>query len=76
MSAMHLPTESELMRIRENYPMGCRIELIKIRDPLCTMAPGTKGTVIGVNALGDLEVDWDNGSTLSVILAIDRVRKL
>lgn len=76
MNAMRLPTKSELKQIEEKYPKGCRIELVDLKDPFSTIPPGTKGTVIGVNILGDLDVAWDNGSSLSIILAVDKVRKL
>lgn len=37
---------------------------------------GTKGIVKGVDDTGSLLVNWDNGSGLSVIYGIDKVRKL
>lgn len=52
------------------FPAGTRIVLIHMED---VQAPprGTKGTVTGVDALGDLLVDWDNGSGLKAILGQD-----
>ena len=38
--------------------------------------PGTRGTVERVNSLGDIEVDWDNGRSLSLIPGEDSFRKL
>ena len=37
---------------------------------------GTVGTVYGVDDLGSLLVRWENGSSLSVIDGVDRVKKI
>ena len=59
-----------LSHIREEYPKGARVELLKMDDP---QAPpiGTKGTVIGVDDIGSIMVRWDNGSALSVVYGED-----
>jgi hypothetical protein len=61
--------------LRLQYPVGARIELIRMDD---TAAPpiGTKGTVTGVDDIGDILVDWDNGSSLNVVPEVDRIRKV
>ena len=58
-----------------NYPKGSRVELIKMDD---VQAPpiGTQGTVTGVDDIGTIMVDWDNGSTLGVVLGEDICRKI
>ena len=38
--------------------------------------PGTRGTVELVNSLGDIEMKWDNGRSLSLIHGEDSFRKL
>ena len=62
-------------RLREEYPAGCRVELEQMDD---VQAPptGTKGTVIGVDAIGSIMVKWDNGSTLSVCYGKDSCRRI
>ena len=62
-------------RLRKEYPVGCRVELIRMDDP---QAPpvGTKGTVRGVDDIGSIMVAWDNGSGLNVIYGEDIVRKV
>jgi hypothetical protein len=37
---------------------------------------GTRGTVIGVDAIGSIMVDWDNGSGLNVAYGADYARKV
>jgi hypothetical protein len=34
----------------------------------------TKGTVTGVDDIGDILVDWDNGSSLNLVFTVDRIR--
>lgn len=62
-------------RIRKQYPIGCRVELLRMDDP---QAPpvGTKGTVRYVDDIGNLGVAWDNGSSLQVVYGEDLCRKL
>lgn len=64
-----------LKDLKEQYPKGTRIELVKMDDP---QAPpiGTAGTVLGVDDVCDLMVRWDNGSSLNVIYGEDEVRKI
>lgn len=61
--------------LRKQYPKGTKIELLEMDD---VQAPpvGTVGTVQGVDDLGSLLVRWENGSSLSVIDGVDRVKKI
>ena len=64
-----------LERLRQEYPVGCRVELLQMDD--VTAPPvGTMGTVTGIDDTGSIMVDWDNGSGLNVLYGIDRVRKV
>lgn len=59
-----------LEHLRAEFPRGARVELLKMDDP---QAPpiGTRGTVIGVDAIGSIMVRWDNGSGLHVVYGED-----
>lgn len=59
--------------IRKRYPKGSRVALVFMDD---TQAPpvGTLGTILGVDDIGSLMVEWDNGSHLNVIYGEDKVR--
>lgn len=61
----------EIERIVRKFPAGTRIRLISMDDPQ-SPPPGTVGTVITVDALGDLIMTWDNGSSLNICPEIDR----
>ena len=72
---MNFPNRETVERIRSEYPVGTRVELVKMDD---VQAPpvGTKGTVKGVDDTASLLVDWDNGSGLNVIHCEDIVIKI
>ena len=61
--------------LRESFPRGCRVELLQMDDP---QAPpiGTLGTVIGIDDLGTIHVNWDNGSGLGVAYGEDSCRRI
>lgn len=64
-----------LERLRREYPVGCRIELLQMDD--ATAPPvGTTGIVTGIDSTGSIMVNWSNGSGLNVLYGIDRVRKV
>lgn len=69
------PSRKIVEDIRKQYPVGCRVELIKMDD---VQAPpvGAMGTVIGVDDIGSIMVQWDCGSSLNVVYGEDAVRKL
>lgn len=67
---------TELVKIlRAAYPKGSRVVFVKMDD---IQAPplGTQGTVQGVDDIGTIMVDWDNGSHLGVALGADICHKI
>ena len=68
--------KEELEALREKYPKGCRVELVKMDDPYREMTPGMQGVVTGVDDSGSIHVDWQNGSSLAVIFREDECRKV
>lgn len=70
-----LISKEALQRLREAYPLGCRVELAQMDDE---QAPpiGTKGTVTGVDDTGSILVRWDTGSSLNVLYGVDICRKV
>ena len=68
-------SHDQLQRLREAYPKGTRVELVQMDDP---QAPpiGTHGTVIGVDDIGSIMVDWDNGCGFSVAWGADHCRRI
>lgn len=60
-------SQKEVERIKEAYPAGTRIELVKMDDPYAPLEPGTMGTVETVDDIGTLHMKWDNSRTLGVV---------
>lgn len=72
---MQMISKEALQNLRERFPKGTRVELVKMEDPQAPPA-GTKGTVLGVDDIGSIMVAWDNGCGLSVAYGEDRCRKV
>ena len=72
---MDIPKREVIEMLRKSYQVGNRIELVTMDD---FQAPpiGTKGTVRGVDDMGNILVNWDNGSSLNVVYDIDEIRKI
>ena len=68
-------SKEALQALRERFPRGARVELVKMDDP---QAPpiGTKGTVLGVDDIGSIMVAWDSGGSLNVVYGVDVCRKV
>lgn len=62
--------------LRRLYPIGCRVELVRMDDPYSSLTPGDRGTVTAVDDTGTIFVHWDCGSSLGIIYGIDQVQRL
>lgn len=69
------PTKEQVERIRQAYPVGTRLILHSMDDPYAKIPPGTKGTVVYVDDMGQIGMRWDNGSGLSLIPGVDAFSK-
>lgn len=54
------------MSMYEKELIGKRIR-INHMDDIQPVPDGTEGTITGVDGIGQIQVKWDNGSTLSII---------
>ena len=62
--------------LKASYPEGTRLELISMDDPYSPIPSGTRGTVKYVDDIGQIGMEWDNGSSLSLVPDEDSFRKL
>lgn len=69
---MNYPSREMIEKVKRTYPIGTRVRLLKMDDQ---QAPpiGTLGTVRGVDDIGSILVNWDNGSGLNVLYGVDIV---
>lgn len=58
--------------VKRRYPAGARVRLNYMND-LHAPPEGTLGTVIDVDDIATVHVQWDNGSCLGVVFAEDSV---
>ncbi len=67
---MTFPDSSVVALIRESYPPGLRVRLLRMDDP---QAPpvGTLGVVRGVDDTGSIMVSWETGGSLNVVYGAD-----
>ncbi len=72
---MRYPPREEVQRIREQYPVGATVELVRMDDPYNrSLVPGCRGQIIAVDDLATVHVAWRNGSTLGVVIGVDEIR--
>jgi len=69
------PTRKQVDFLKEQYPAGTRVELVRMEDRQAP-PPGTLGTVQGVDDIGSLLVHWDSGSSLNVVYGEDFCKKV
>lgn len=70
---MRVISRERLQALRERFKPGTRVELLKM-DDVQALPIGTKGTVVGVDDIGSIMVNWDNGSGLSVAYGEDECK--
>lgn len=72
---MRAMTPEILASLRERFPQGARVELLRM-DDLQAPPIGTRGTVRGVDDSGSIMVAWDSGGSLNVLFGVDECRKV
>ena len=70
---MRVISKELLQALRERFNPGSRVELLKM-DDLQAPPIGTRGTVVGVDDIGSIMVNWDNGSGLSIAYGEDECK--
>ncbi len=67
---MRIPSRVVIENLRSRFRRGTRVRLDEMDD---RHAPpvGTEGTVLCVDDIGSIHVEWDNGSMLAVVFGKD-----
>lgn len=74
---MGFPEREVVEKLRKKYRAGMRVELVNpMNDEYHKLPAGLRGTVEGVDDIGNILVHWDNGSGLNVVYGVDTVKKL
>ena len=58
----------------EEVKKGDRVMLVHMDDKYSNLTIGDKGTCRGVDDIGNILMNWDNGSTLSLIPGEDKYK--
>jgi hypothetical protein len=61
--------------LKKIYSPGTRVRLIYMDDDF-GVPSGIKGRVNCVDDVGQIHVNWDNGSTLALIYGVDKFEKI
>ena len=68
-----MTNNEKIERIKNRYPKGTQIELTSMKgEP--QMPVGLKGVVDMVDDIGQIHVDWENGSSLALNVDEDSFR--
>lgn len=73
---MHIPPKEIIEQLRQSYPKGTRVVLIRMNDPHTKLRPGDKGTVNFIDDSGTIFCLWDNGSGLGIVYGEDYAVKI
>lgn len=66
------PAPEKLRELRAHYTKDSRVRLLRMDDPYRPdLKAGAMGTVMGVDDAGNILVNWDCGSSLSVLYGVD-----
>ena len=64
-------TLEEVEYIKQKYIVGTKVKLIKLYDLLSTIPTGTEGVIDRIDDQGTLHINWNNGSTLGLVIGTD-----
>lgn len=73
---MKISRQEQVAKLREEYPEGTRIMLLKMDDPYSQLKRGDMGNVTHVDDAGQIHMLWDTGSSLALVPGEDEFMKL
>ena len=65
------PNEQEIVVLRQKYPHGTMLRLIRMVDDPNPIKLGTVGTVDFIDDAGNIHMIWRDGGSLSLIPSVD-----
>ena len=65
-----------LKALRDQYPVGTRVRLVRMTDPYTKLQHGELGTVEFIDDIGTIFCAWESGSRLGVVHGVDQIMKV
>ena len=65
-----------LKKIREDFPVGAKVEVVEFHDQYRDVPPGTKGKVLAVDDCGTVHCSFENNVSLGCLWGIDVIRRI
>ena len=69
-------SEAQLSNLRKRYPEGSLVELVYTSDPYTKLQPGAVGTVMMVDDMGTVHINWEDGGVLGLVPGEDEFRSI
>ena len=76
MNNNRFPSKEAVNAPRKRFPIGARVELVRMSDPYTTLKPGDQGSVQSIDDTGTVFCDWDNGSGLGAVYGEDVIKRI
>lgn len=68
-------TREDVLFLKDKFPIGTKVKVTKMKDPVHPVPPGTIGEVVGVDDAGTIHVAWENGQGLGLVYGVDTFEK-
>lgn len=62
---------NNINKLKQSYTEGTRISLVHINDTYCKLSKGDKGTVVCVDDIGQIHVQFDNSIRIGLNIEED-----
>lgn len=68
-------TREDVLFLKDKFPVGTKVKVTNMKDPVRPVPPGTIGEVVGVDDAGTIHVSWENGQGLGLVYGVDTFEK-
>ena len=72
----HMNRAEQVEYLKALLPVGTRLMLKKMPNDPNPIPEGTTGTVTGIDGLGTIRMQWDNGRALALVPNVDEFEKI
>ena len=73
---LDLPETTDVVQRVDLEPAALRAYRQLVKDSYARLRPGDQGTVVAVDDIGTVHINWDNGSGLGAAYGADVIRRI